>query len=90
MNRFEKIIPAIVILLNLVIYTDAQIAATSVTKEFIFSAIKGANSKTDSILLPSIARSVKLTEGDTAFFKMFLLKKENYCWCLRLHQVLQG
>ena len=75
MKRFKKIIPAIVILLSLVIYTDAQIAATSVTKEFIFSAIKGANSKTDSILLPSIAKSVKLTEGDTAFFKIVSFKK---------------
>jgi hypothetical protein len=89
MKRFEKIIPVLVILLNLVIYTDAQTVATSVTKELILSAIKGANSKTDSILLPSIARSVKLTEGDTAFFKIVLLKTENYSWCLRLHQILQ-
>ena len=75
MKKFEKIIPAIVILLNFVIYTDAQIAATSVTKNFIFSAIKGANSKTDSIMLPAIAKSVKLTEGDTAFFKIVSFKK---------------
>src|SRR6187402_1701159 len=74
MKRFEKIIPALLVLLNLVIYTGAQTAATSVTKEFIFSAIKGAHSKTDSILLPAIARSVKLTEGDTAFFKIVSFK----------------
>ena len=74
MKRFEKIIPVLVILLNLVIYTDAQTAATSVTKEFIFSAIKGANSKADSILLPAVARSVKLTKGDTASFKIVSFK----------------
>src|SRR6187399_2614106 len=70
MKRFKKIIPAIAILLNLVICSDAQTAATPGTKIFIFSAIKGANSKADSIMLPAIARSVKLSEGDTAFFKI--------------------
>ncbi len=75
MKRFEKII-TVVVLLNIVIYTDAQTTATLVTKEFIFSAIKGASSKADSILLPAIARSVKLTEGDTAFFKIVSFKKE--------------
>jgi hypothetical protein len=74
MKKFEKIIPAIVILLILVINTDAQTAATPV-KKFIFSAIKGANSKTDSIMLPVVAKSVKLTEGDTAFFKIVSFKK---------------
>ena len=74
MKRFKKIIPAIVILLSLVIYTDAQTPATPV-KKFIFSAIKGANSKADSIMLPVTAKSVRLTEGDTAFFKIGSFKK---------------
>ena len=75
MKRFKKIISAIVILLNLVIYTDAQIDATSVTKNFIFSAVKGTNSKTDSIMLPLTAKSIKLTVGDTGFFKIVSFKK---------------
>jgi hypothetical protein len=79
MKRFERITPVLVILLNLVIYSDAQTAATSVTKNFIFSAIKGANSKTDSIMLPVMAKSVKLTEGDTSFFKIVSFKNGNYC-----------
>src|SRR6476659_8298893 len=74
MKKFEKIISAMVILLSLVIYTDAQ-TTTAPVKKFIFSAIKGANSKTDSIMLPMTAKSVKLTEGDTAFFKIVSFKK---------------
>lgn len=75
MKRFEKIIPAIAIFLNLVICSGAQTAATSGKKIFIFSAIKGANSKADSIILPAIAKSVKLTEGDTSFFEVVSFKK---------------
>src|SRR5215203_198177 len=74
MKTFEKIISAIVISLTFVTYTDAQSAAPPVTKDFIFSAIKGASSKTDSIILPATAKSVKLTEGDTAFFKIVSFK----------------
>ncbi len=47
-----------------------------VKKAFIFSAIKGTTSKPESAILPSDTKSVKLTDGDTAEFKILSFKNK--------------
>ncbi|HWH62516.1 MAG TPA: hypothetical protein VNS50_04560, partial [Ginsengibacter sp.] len=62
------------------VFFAATIAAVcqnkiQVKKTFIFSAIKGTVSKPDSAILPANAKFVKLTDGDTAAFKILSFKK---------------
>lgn len=55
---------------------QAQPPAIPVKNNFIFSAIKGTISKTDSIVLTSTTRSIQMRwiDGDSAFFKTKILQ----------------
>ena len=61
------------ILLNTCIY--GQQVVPGIKKNFIFSAIAGTTSKSDSIKLPDGVKSVKITKGDSSSFKFNFHKK---------------
>src|SRR6188768_1268932 len=70
----KKIVLAAFILLSGVFFANAQNKAPS-KKQFIFSAIKGTVSKSDSITLPAATISVRFYGGDTSSFKILSYKK---------------
>ncbi len=70
----NKIVLTILIFCSGIYFSTAQ-NITAVKKAFIFSAIKGTQSKPDSVLLPASATVVKFSKGDTASFKILTCKK---------------
>ena len=71
----KKIILFSAIYFSGIFFTAAQ-NSLPLKKLFIFSAIKGTMSKPDSMMLPTTASSVKLSNGDTAGFKILSYKKQ--------------
>lgn len=70
----KKILLTLCFSVSGIVCINAQ-KTTSFKKSFIFSAIKGTVSKPDSVLLPATSITVKLSEGDTASFKIISYKK---------------
>src|SRR5436190_6717075 len=67
-----NVIPKIISGLAIVFFAHTGLYAQTATikKDFIFSAIRGTESKPDSVILPATTKYVDLLNGDTAFFKI--------------------
>ena len=75
MNNLKKIILSLPALFYWVDSLNAQNPQLPAKNSFVFSAIKGTISKTDSLQLSNAVKYVTLSTGDTASFKILLYKK---------------